>query len=144
MDTVTIPRPTTPDTRETRALALYRTRGREIVRTGPNTYEVPSCTGRGTYAVDYARETCDCPDALRHPDLNCKHLLAVAVKRAKRRGATARRLAALEDRLRHEDLHADERCEFADTIARLRRRFGLADALAHAHAFERRLRDEPA
>ena len=144
MDTVTIPRPTTPDTRETRALELYRTRGREIVRTGPFTYEVPSCTGRGTYAVDYARETCDCPDALRHPDLNCKHLLAVAVKRAKRRGDTALRLAALEDRARSEDLGPDERLELKDRVSKLRRRFGLADALAHAHAFERRLRDEPA
>jgi hypothetical protein len=80
------------NTRESRALELYRTRGAEIVRTGPWTYLVPSCTGAGSWAVNYKRECCDCPDALRHPDLNCKHLLAVAVMRAKRRGGFARKL----------------------------------------------------
>ncbi len=116
---------TRPDTRESRALALYRERAGEIVRTGPNTYEVPSCSGRGTYAVDYERETCDCPDARRHPELNCKHLLAVAVKKAKRRGVSARRLAALEERLAHEDLPADERLEVLDEVLVLRRKLGL-------------------
>ena len=86
MDSISVASPTRRDTREMRALSLYRERGSEIVRTGPHTYEVPSCSGRGSYAVDYERESCDCPDARRHPDLNCKHLLAVAVKRAKRRG----------------------------------------------------------
>ncbi len=114
------------DTREVRALALYRERGAEIVRTGPNTYEVPSCSGRGTYAVDYERETCDCPDARRHPELNCKHLLAVAVKRAKRRGATARRLAALEDRYEHEVLDDEARLELLEEVSALRRRLGRA------------------
>ncbi len=117
--------PSLPDTRELRALELYRERGAEIVRTGPNTYEVPSCTGRGTYAVDYERETCDCPDARRHPELSCKHLLAVAVCRAKRRGATARRLAALEERSRSEILDVDVRLEVLDEVLRLRRRLGL-------------------
>ena len=120
MDTNTVAHPTTPNIRELRALDLYRTRGREIVRTGPHTYEVPSCTGRGTYAVDYEVESCDCPDALRHPALSCKHLLAVAVKRAKKRGATARRLAFLVERARHEDLPAEERLEVLDEVARLR------------------------
>ncbi len=36
-----------------------------------------------------------------------------------------KRLAALEDRLRHENLQADERCELADHVVRLRRRLGL-------------------
>ncbi len=89
---MTVAYPRTPDTRESRALALYRERGDEIVRTGPWTYLVPSCSGGEPYAVNYRRETCDCPDALRHPDLNCKHLLAVAVKRAKRRGDSACKL----------------------------------------------------
>ena len=124
MDTNTVAHPSTLDTRESRALALYRERGAEIVRIGPWTYEVPSCTGRGTYAVDYAAESCDCPDARRHPELSCKHLLAVAVKRAKRRGATARRLVALEDRARHQELPADERLQLLDEVARLRRRLG--------------------
>ena len=42
--------------------------------------------------MNYKRESCDCPDATRRPDINCKHLLAVAVKRAKRRGDSARKL----------------------------------------------------
>ncbi len=110
-----------PDTRESRALALYRTRGAEIVRTGPHTYEVPSCSGRGSYAVDYEAESCDCPDARRHPDLNCKHLLAVAVKRAKRRGQSARRLPdhelIREDARRHPERSYREHVEAARTIA---------------------------
>ncbi len=121
----TIPAPKPADTRELCALALYRERGAEIVRTGPDTYEVPSCTGRGSYAVDFEAETCDCPDSRRHPELNCKHLLAVAVKRAKRRGDSARRLVALEDRLAHEDLPAGERCELRAEVLGLRRKLGL-------------------
>jgi len=100
VDTTTVAHPPTPVTRESRALALYRTRGAEIVRTGPWTYEVPSCSGRGSYAVDYEAESCDCPDARRHPELNCKHLLAVAVKMAKRRGQSARLDAAAPRRAR--------------------------------------------
>jgi hypothetical protein len=123
--TTSVPKAPRPDTREMRALALYRTRGAEIVRTGPWTYEVPSCSGRGSYAVNYEAETCDCPDARRHPGLNCKHVLAVAVKRAKRRGAAARRLAALSERHDHELLDEAERCELLDEIRGLRRRLGL-------------------
>ncbi len=78
--------PTVPDARALRALALYRERGAEIERTGPHTYLVPSCSGAGTWAVNYHRETCDCPDALRNPDLSCKHVYAVGIHRAKRRG----------------------------------------------------------
>jgi hypothetical protein len=73
------------DSREARGLALYRERGAEIVRTAPFVYNVPSCSGAGFYVVDYRAESCDCEDALRHPNLNCKHLLAVGVARAKRR-----------------------------------------------------------
>jgi hypothetical protein len=78
-----------PDARALRALALYRERGAEIERTGPWTYLVPSCTGTGSWAVNYRTERCDCPDALRHPDLNCKHVLAVGIHRAKRRRGVA-------------------------------------------------------
>jgi hypothetical protein len=81
----TIPTPR-GDTREVRALRLYRERGSEIVRTAPWTYNVPSCSGDDFYIVDYRAESCDCEDSLRHPNLNCKHILAVGVKRAKRRG----------------------------------------------------------
>jgi len=123
--TRSVPKAPRHDTRESRALALYRTRGAEIVRTGPWTYEVPSCSGRGSYAVNYEAESCDCPDARRHPELNCKHVLAVAVKRAKRRGASARRLAALSERHDHELMDEAERCELLDEIRGLRRRLGL-------------------
>ncbi len=85
MDTISIAPPPGGDTRELRALRLVQARGHEIVRTAPWTYNVPSCTGEGFYVVDYRRETCDCPNATRRPDLNCKHLLARAIKRAKHR-----------------------------------------------------------
>lgn len=75
-----------PTTREERALELYRTRRTEIWSVGEDLYRVPSCTGETVYIVDYARETCSCPDAEFHPDLNCKHLLAVGIHHAKRRG----------------------------------------------------------
>jgi len=72
------------NTRELRALELYRTRGHEIRRAGEDLYLVPSCTGRGFYSVDYVEETCDCPD-FRHRGENCKHVLAVGIHVAKRR-----------------------------------------------------------
>ena len=81
-----------PDARAMRALALYRERGAEIERTGPFTYLVPSCTvsEAGSWAVNYRRETCDCPDFERRGQ-NCKHLYAVGIHRAKRRGGSAGR-----------------------------------------------------
>ena len=82
MDTASV----APDARALRALALYRERGGEIERTVPFTYLVPSCTGTGSWAVNYKTERCDCPDAIRHPDLSCKHVYAVGIHRAKRRG----------------------------------------------------------
>jgi predicted nucleic acid-binding Zn finger protein len=72
------------NTRELRALELYRTRGHEIHQTAEDLYLVPSCTGRGFYSVDYREETCDCPD-FTHRRENCKHILAVGVHVAKRR-----------------------------------------------------------
>ena len=72
------------DTRELRALALYRTRGHEIRHVGEDLYLVPSCTGSGFYTVDYAVEVCDCPDFQYHQE-NCKHILAAGIYVAKRR-----------------------------------------------------------
>ena len=88
MDTTTVAHPRTPDTREERALELYRTRGHEIRRVGDELYLVPSCTGRGFYAVRYGGEveSCDCPDHAYHPEVSCKHLLAAGIHHAKRRG----------------------------------------------------------
>jgi SWIM zinc finger len=81
--TIAQPR-TVPNTRELRALELYRTRGHEIRQSAEDLYLVPSCTGRGFYSVDYREETCDCPD-FTHRRENCKHILAVGVHVAKRR-----------------------------------------------------------
>ena len=75
---------TVPNTRELRALELYRTRGHEIRQTAEELYLVPSCTGRGFYSVDYREETCDCPD-FRHHGETCKHIYAVGISLAKRR-----------------------------------------------------------
>lgn len=76
---------TRTDTRELRALALVQARGHEIVRTAPFMYNVPSCTGAGFYVVSYRRESCECED-YRRRGLPCKHVYAVGIKRAKRRG----------------------------------------------------------
>jgi hypothetical protein len=94
VDSMTVNTTIPGDTREVRALTLYRERGAEIVRTGPWTYLVPSCTGTGSWAVNYRRETCDCPDFTnprpgREPGTPCKHIYAVGIHRAKRRGERA-------------------------------------------------------
>ncbi len=88
MNTTSVPTAPTPDTRALRALALYRERGAEIVRTGPWTYLVPSCTGTGTWAVNYRTETCDCPDH-DYRGVLCVHVYAVGIHRAKRRAVRA-------------------------------------------------------
>ncbi|MBA2617236.1 MAG: SWIM zinc finger family protein [Rubrobacter sp.] len=125
MDSISVAPPARHDTREMRALAPYRERGAEIVRTGPHTYLVPSCSGGEPYAVDYERESCDCPDFTiprrgREVGEPCKHVYAVGIHRAKRRGTTVRRLAALEEMYRHEILDEDERLELRDRIHRIR------------------------
>ena len=126
MDTTSVAPATHPDTREHRALELYRARGAEIILIDRDTYEVPSQDGTRTYEVLYGgnAESCTCPDN-SYRGAACVHLMAVAVKRAKRRGATARRLAALEERSRSEILDADERLEVLDEVLRLRRRLSL-------------------
>jgi hypothetical protein len=73
------------NTREERALDLYRERGHEIITLGEGTFEVPSCTGRNVYEVRYGGtiESCSCPDfGFGH---TCKHLLAVGITHAARR-----------------------------------------------------------
>ncbi len=76
-----------PDTRESRALALYRTRQQDIVLIGRDTYEVPSQDGTRVYEVVYGGEveTCTCPDFV-YRNVSCGHLLAVGACRARRRG----------------------------------------------------------
>ncbi len=91
MDTTTVAHPAHRqggDTREQRALELYRTRGHEIKVIGEDTFEVPSCTGSHTYQVSYGasnarEERCSCPDfGFGH---TCKHLLSVGIMHAARR-----------------------------------------------------------
>jgi hypothetical protein len=78
-----------PSTRELRALKLFRERRHEIKEVAPNLYRVPSCTGDRVYTVDYGLERCSCPDARRHPELSCKHLIAIGILVAKRRARSA-------------------------------------------------------
>jgi uncharacterized Zn finger protein len=119
--------PAHSSTRETRALELYRHHGRDIERVAPDVYLVPSCAGEGQlrYRVHYGEESCTCPDHAHHPERACKHILAVGILNAKRRGATLRSLAALEDQLSHELMDDEERQELRDRVLRLRRRLGL-------------------
>jgi hypothetical protein len=81
-----LPEASRPNTRELRALELYRTRGHEIRQAGQDLYLVPSCSeaSRGFYSVDYREETCDCPDHEIRGE-NCKHILAVGIYHAKHR-----------------------------------------------------------
>ena len=86
MDTTSVAASTVEtNPRAVRALELYRTHGHLIEEVAPDFYLVPSCSGEHFYHVDYATEECDCPDAEFHPELNCKHVLCVGIKRAKRR-----------------------------------------------------------
>ena len=79
----------TPDTRETRALELYRDHGRDIECVAPDVYLVPSCTSEGQlrYRVHYGEiEACECKDfEFGHDERACKHILAAGISVAKRR-----------------------------------------------------------
>jgi hypothetical protein len=110
--------------RAERALELYRHHGRKITRLSENVYRVPSQDGRRSYDVLYGeREECVCPDFEFHGgSFACKHILAVGILRAKRRGATLRSLSGLEDQLSHELMPDEERQELRDRVLRLRRR----------------------
>jgi hypothetical protein len=114
------------NSRAERALMLYQEHGREITRLSENVYRVPSSDGLHSYDVLYGEsEECPCPDFEFHGgSFACKHLMAVGISVAKRRGATLRRLAALEERLAHELMDDEERQELRDRILRLRRRLG--------------------
>ncbi len=67
--------PAHPSTRVTRGIALANEQADRIWRVFPHTWEVPSCTGTGTYIVRTDRGTCDCPDIA----LACKHAVAVEI-----------------------------------------------------------------
>lgn len=87
MTRTTIPEAPRGDTREVRALALYRERGAELVRTGPYTHLVPSMSGGEPHAVNYKTERCDCPD-MEYRDVLCVHVYTVGIHRAKCRAGS--------------------------------------------------------
>ena len=70
-----------PFTRVTRGIALADEQDHRINRIYLHTWEVPSCTGTGTYIVRTDRGTCDCPDNHRA----CKHLVAAEIIASRRR-----------------------------------------------------------
>jgi hypothetical protein len=72
-----------PSTRVTRGLELANEQAHRTNRIYAHTWEVPSCSGNGTYTVRTDRGTCDCPD----PDRGCKHQVAVEVVASRRRRA---------------------------------------------------------
>jgi hypothetical protein len=74
------------NSRELRALALYEEYAEAIRIVGPDTFEVPSCSGRGHYTVRYGglEESCSCPDFCYRGEA-CKHLLCVGIAHAARR-----------------------------------------------------------
>jgi hypothetical protein len=68
------------ETREARALQLYRAKWIELEEIAPDVWRVPSCSGDGAYTVDYRREECPCKDAeFAPPTRACKHMLCVGI-----------------------------------------------------------------
>lgn len=84
MDEATVARATT---RCERGIELWRNQGESIERTGPSSYQVPSCSSGETYNVELSLGYCSCPDRERAKLLNvaCKHVIAAAIARAKTR-----------------------------------------------------------
>ena len=120
MDTISLPNATTTDTRQSRALALYRERRQDIVVIGRDRYEVPSQDGTRVYEVVYGGEveTCTCPDFV-YRNVSCVHLLALGACRAKRRGQSRVPDHELirEDARRHPERSYREHVEAARSIA---------------------------
>ena len=78
--------------RTTRGLMAFN-RG-DVLRLEGNLWAVRASEG-GFYRVDLATETCTCPDFEHRAepmDVNCKHVFAVAIAHATRRGPRPRRI----------------------------------------------------
>jgi len=77
--------------RAERGRDLYLSSRQLILRTGLETYRVPSAkrSSRSSYQVRYGGEVeeCTCPDAQRYPTIFCKHVCAVALLYAARRSS---------------------------------------------------------
>src|SRR5215207_6636822 len=120
------PEKSSANTRAERALRLFEEHGHEITRIAAGVYRVPSSDGLRSYDVLYGeREQCVCPDFEFGAGRACKHILAVGLFVARRRGETARRLAELEETLRHELMPDEDRQELRDRVLALRRRLSL-------------------
>jgi hypothetical protein len=118
------PEKVTPDlARAERGFRLFEEHGHQFRQFGTGLYRVPSCSGEVFYTVDYLDETCTCKDFEFHGG-PCKHVYAIGVSRAKRRGATLRSLQALEEQLADELMDDEERQEVRDRVRALRRRLG--------------------
>jgi hypothetical protein len=77
--------------RAERGRDLFLSSRQLILRTGPETYLVPSTkrSSKESYQVRYGGEVeeCTCPDAQRYPTIFCKHVCAVALLYAARRSS---------------------------------------------------------
>jgi hypothetical protein len=82
-------------TREQRALRLFERRGHQIEQAGENLFYCPSWDGTTEHVVRYGgeEESCDCPDHI-YRGSTCMHLLAVAIRSAKRRARSRRNAIA--------------------------------------------------
>jgi hypothetical protein len=81
-----------PNSRESRALALFEERGHLIRSVASDTFEVPSCGMAGKrYIVRYGGEveSCSCKDFEFGHGRACKHLLCVGAMHAARRSGVA-------------------------------------------------------
>jgi hypothetical protein len=81
-------------TREQRALRLYHMRGADITQMGADFYLCPSWDGTKEYLVNYPvdegeTESCECADHTFRGS-TCMHILAVAIRHAKKRAQSRR------------------------------------------------------
>ena len=73
--------------RTTRGMLTFNAGG--VVRLEGDLWAVRSATHGGFHRVDLGDETCTCPDFVHHGrvnDVNCRHIYAVAIAHATRRG----------------------------------------------------------
>lgn len=65
-----------------RGINLAEERFEEITRTAPWIWSVPSCSGKGVYAVNLKTSECSCPDRAPEGE-RCKHVSAASYVKAK-------------------------------------------------------------
>lgn len=79
-------------TRAQRGINLYWQHRHHIERTGPSSYQVPSCSSNETYNVELSLGYCSCPDRdrARLLKVSCKHVIAATIYRAKARASKSK------------------------------------------------------